>query len=86
MNARVEHTDRAWSAAVRLAVIASIVAAAIAVVASSAGNIPQAAVVLPVIVVAFAVSWVQSGRANRPAVPARVTHTVLRHAPAEPVR
>jgi VIT1/CCC1 family predicted Fe2+/Mn2+ transporter len=85
MNGHVEQHDRAWSAAVRLAAIASIVAAAIAVVASSAGNVPQAAVVLPVIVVAFAVSWVQSGRTRRNAAPARVTHTVLRHAPAEPV-
>jgi hypothetical protein len=39
-----------------------------------AGDIPQAAVVLPVIIVAFVASWIQTGRVRRQQVPLRVHH------------
>ena len=51
-----------WNAAVKLAIVISIVATLAAVALSSASSIPQAAIVLPIIVVAFAASWVQTGR------------------------
>jgi hypothetical protein len=41
-------------------------------VVSSAGGIPQAAIVLPVIVVAFAASWIQTGRIRRETAPAKL--------------
>ncbi len=51
----------------KLAIVLSVVAAAVAVVASSVGHVPEAAIVLPVIVVAFVASWVQTGRIRRQA-------------------
>jgi hypothetical protein len=65
MNGSVDIDRRTWTEAVKLAVLISIVAGLAAVVASAAGSIPQAAIVLPVIVVAFAASWIQTGRIRR---------------------
>ena len=65
MNGSVDIDRRTWTEAVKLAVLISIVAGLAAVVASAAGSIPQAAIVLPVIVVAFAASWIQTGRVRR---------------------
>lgn len=50
-----------FDAAIRLATWLSLAAAALAAAAQLAG-VPQEAVVLPVIVVGFATSWVRSGR------------------------
>jgi hypothetical protein len=61
----VDIDRRTWNEAIKLAVVISIVAGLAAIVASAAGSIPQAAIVLPVIVVAFAASWIQTGRVRR---------------------
>lgn len=63
----VDLTRRTWMAAVRLAMIVSVVAATLAVVASTVSDLPEAAIVLPVIVVAFSASWVQTARIRREA-------------------
>jgi hypothetical protein len=68
----VDIDRRTWNEAVKLAVLISIVAGLAAVVLSSAGGIPQAAIVLPVIVVAFAASWIQTGRIRRETAPAKL--------------
>ncbi len=72
MNGSVDIDRRTWNEAVKLAVWISIFAGLAAVVASAAGSIPQAAIVLAVIVVAFAASWIQSGRVRREAAPAKL--------------
>jgi hypothetical protein len=72
MNGSVDIDRRTWNEAVKLAVLISIVAGLAAVVVSSAGGIPQAAIVLPVIVVAFAASWIQTGRIRRETAPAKL--------------
>jgi hypothetical protein len=72
MNEAVDTDRRTWNEAIKLAVIISIVAGLVAVVASTAGNIPQAAIVLPVIVVAFAASWIQTGRVRGASATAKV--------------
>lgn len=65
MNGSVDIDRRTWNEAVKLAVLISILAGLAAVVVSAAGGVPQAAIVLPVIVVAFAASWIQTGRVRR---------------------
>jgi hypothetical protein len=70
----VELSRRTWNAAVKLAVVISVAAALVAIVASTAGTVPQAAIVIPVIVVAFAASWIQTGRVRREQVPLRLRH------------
>jgi hypothetical protein len=65
MNGCVDIDRRTWTEAVKLAVLISIFAGLAAVVVSSAGGAPQAAIVLPVIVVAFSASWIQTGRVRR---------------------
>lgn len=72
MNGSVDIDRRTWNEAVKLAVLISIVAGLAAVVVSAAGSIPQAAIVLPVIVVAFAASWIQTGRVRRETAPAKL--------------
>jgi hypothetical protein len=72
MNGPVDIDRRTWNDAVKLAVLISILAGFAAVVASSAGSIPQAAIVLPVIVVAFTASWIQTGRVRRETTPAKL--------------
>lgn len=74
MNMYVELSHRTWSAAVKLAVIISITAAGLAVAISAAGDVPQVAIVLPVIIVAFVASWIQTGRIGREQVPPRLHH------------
>lgn len=65
MNDAVDTDRRTWTGAIKLALLMSIVAGLIAIAASAAGGVPQAAVVLPVIVVAFVASWIQTGRIQR---------------------
>ena len=72
MNRSVDTDRRTWNEAVKLAVLISIFAGLAAVVASAAGGVPQAAIVLPVIVVAFAASWIQTGRVRRETAPAKL--------------
>ncbi len=72
MNGAVDIDRRIWNEAVKLALLMSIVAGLAAVVASAAGSVPQAAVVLPVIVVAFTASWIQTGRVRRETAPAKL--------------
>ncbi len=76
MNDAMERRSDRWAPAVRLALVVSLIAAAAAIVVSAASEIPQSAVVIPVIVVAFVASWVQSGRRPRPAVLAPVRRTI----------
>ena len=70
----MELSRRTWNAAVKLAVIISISAVVLAVTVSAAGDVPQVAIVLPVIIVAFVASWIQTGRFQREQTPARVHH------------
>jgi hypothetical protein len=71
MNDDVELSQRTWNAVVKLAVTMSIVAVLVAVVLTSAGDVPQAAIVLPMIVIAFTASWIQTSRLRREPVPVR---------------
>ena len=67
-----------WIAAIKLAIVFSVAAAVLAVVASSMGDLPAAAIVLPVVVVAFTTSWVQTGRIHRETeLPVPVTHETI---------
>jgi len=62
MQVEMGLSRRTWTAAVRLALVISTVAALAAVLVSSFGHVPHAAIVLPVILVAFVASWVQTTR------------------------
>ncbi|MFT4659120.1 MAG: hypothetical protein ACJAXA_001860 [Candidatus Aldehydirespiratoraceae bacterium] len=64
----MEINRRTWTAAVKLAVVLSVLAAAVASAISLLGEVPQAAVVLPVIIVAFGASWIQTERIRRRAI------------------
>ena len=72
MNDVVELSRHTWTAAIKLAGTISIVAGFAAVLVSAAGDIPQAAIVLPVIVVAFTASWIQTNRVRREHAPVRL--------------
>jgi hypothetical protein len=72
MNAVVELHRRTWTAALELALVISTLAAVAAVAISAAGDVPQVAIVLPVIVVGFVASWVRTGRVRRESTPMRV--------------
>ncbi len=61
----MELRRRTWSAAIQLAVVVSLVAVLLAVAISALGDVPQAAVVVPVILVAFAASWIRTGQVRR---------------------
>lgn len=74
MLSSVELDRRTWNAAVKLAVAISVLGAIVAMVADRAADLPQTAIVLPVIVVAFVASWVQTGRVRRTGVPVRRNH------------
>lgn len=65
MICHMEPSSRTWIAALKLAVVLSLLAAVVAVGVSMVGDVPEAVVVIPVIVVAFAASWVQTGRVRR---------------------
>jgi hypothetical protein len=69
----VEIDRRSWNAALRLAAALSVIAALTAVLVTAAGSVPQAAVVVPVILVAFTASWVQTGRVRRGSTPLVIT-------------
>ena len=69
----MEISRRTWAAALKLAVVMSLVAALVAVVASAVGDVPAAVIVLPVVVIAFTLSWVQTGRVMR-TVEVRTVH------------
>jgi ABC-type Mn2+/Zn2+ transport system permease subunit len=73
MKEIVELSRHTWNAAIKLAVIISIVAGFAAIVVSAAGDVPQAAIVLPVIIVAFTASWIQTSRAPREHAPVRIS-------------
>lgn len=64
----MEISRRTWNAAIKLAVVLSALAAVVAFGVSRSGDVPQAAVVLPVIVIAFAASWIQTERIRRRAM------------------
>jgi hypothetical protein len=67
----IEHMEvsrRTWTAAVKLAVVLSVLAAGLAFGVSLVGEVPQVAIVVPVIVVAFVASWVQTERIRRRAI------------------
>jgi hypothetical protein len=64
----MEVSRRTWAAAVKLAVVLSVLAALVAFAVSRVGDVPQAAIVVPVIVVAFAASWIQTERIRRRAL------------------
>jgi hypothetical protein len=68
----VELSRHTWNAAVKLAAVISVLAGFAAVLASAAGDVPQAAIVLTVIVVAFSASWIQTSRVRREHAPVRV--------------
>ena len=70
----MELSRRTWNAAVKLAVVISISASLVAIALYAAGDVPQAAIVLPVIVVAFTASWIQTGRIRRDQMPVHVRH------------
>jgi len=67
----MELDRRTWSSIVRLAAVFSVVAAVAAVAARVAGDVPQVAIVLTAIVLAFAASWIQTGRVRREPVSVR---------------
>jgi ABC-type Mn2+/Zn2+ transport system permease subunit len=68
----VELSRHTWNAAIKLAVVISVVAGFAAALVSSAGDIPQAAIVLTVIVVAFTASWIQTSRVRHEHAPVRL--------------
>lgn len=65
MNSAMELRRRTWIAAVKLALVLSVTAALAAVAVSALGGVPEVAIVLTVIVVAFTASWFQTGRVRR---------------------
>ena len=67
MKEHMEVSRRTWIAAVKMAVVGSIVAALAAITITSIGNVSDTTIVATVAVVAFAVSWVQTGRVRRSA-------------------
>lgn len=64
----MEIARRTWTAAIKLAVVVSLLAATAAIAVSRVGEVPRVAVVVPVIVVAFAASWLQTERIRREAI------------------
>ena len=78
----METNRQRWNAVLRLAVLISVIAAFAAIAISAAGEIPQIAIVLPVIIVAFTASWVQTGRARRLEAPVRIAERHHRAAPS----
>lgn len=61
----VELRRRTWFAALQLAAVISVLAVLLVLAVSALGDVPQAAVVLPVIVVAFVASWIRTERVRR---------------------
>jgi VIT1/CCC1 family predicted Fe2+/Mn2+ transporter len=65
MNDDVNLRRRTWAAALRLAVLVSLIGAVVAIAASMIGDVAQVAIVIPVVVIGFALSWIQTGRVQR---------------------
>jgi hypothetical protein len=63
-----------WIAAIRLAAIASVVAAAAAVILTSLAGLPAPTVVVAMMVFGFVASWIETGRV-------RHRHATVRVAP-----
>jgi hypothetical protein len=82
MKEVMDISRRTWIAAIKLAVVISTVAALAAAVVSTIGHVPDGAIVAVVAVVAFAASWVQTGRVRSGAVTARVTAPLRVNVPA----
>ncbi|MEM9747888.1 MAG: hypothetical protein AAF945_14420 [Actinomycetota bacterium] len=57
-----------WAASIKLAAVISVVAALLAIAASLVSDLPQAAIVLPAIVIGFVASWVQTAHIHRQAL------------------
>jgi hypothetical protein len=75
MQVDMELDHRTWIAAVKLALVASAIASIFAIGMSSFGDVPHAVIVLPVIVIAFAASWVRTGRVReQPVTPPLRSH------------
>jgi hypothetical protein len=68
MQVEMGVSHRTWTAAVRLAFVISTASALVAVIVSSFGEVPHAAIVLPVILIAFVSSWVQTSRLQQRAL------------------
>ncbi len=64
----MELRRRTLTAAVRLATVMSVVAAAIAFAVAQLADVHHAIVVVPVIVIAFAASWIQTEWIRRRAI------------------
>ena len=64
----MEISRRTWTAAVKLAVVLSVLAAGLAFGVTRLGDVPPAAVVVPVMVVAFVASWINTERIRRRAI------------------
>ena len=64
----MEISRRTWIAAIRLAIVMSAIAALAAITLASVGSVSDTTIVATVAVVAFATSWVQTGRLQRSAV------------------
>lgn len=71
----MEVSRRTWEAAIKLAIAISIIAVVVAIAVTAAGDVPQAAIVIPVIVVAFTASWIRTGQVRRDPMPLRVRNT-----------
>ena len=69
MISSVELDRRTWKAAVRLAVTVSVLGALVAMAAERAADVPPFAIVLPVMIIGFVASWVQTGRVRRADMP-----------------
>lgn len=65
-----------FGAAIRLAIVLSAIAAAVALGLDAVGEVSRPAIVLTVIVVGFVTSWVETGRAARSSAEARRHHRV----------
>ena len=69
MNQHMELRKATWTAALRLAVVVSAIAAIAAVTLSEAGEVPRGAlrgaVVAAVMLIGFVASWVQTGHVAR---------------------
>ncbi len=68
----MELSRHTWNAAIKLAVMISVVAGFAAALVSSAGDVPQAVIVMTVIVVGFTASWIQTSRVRREHAPVRL--------------
>ena len=61
----MEISRRTWTAAIKLALVISIIAVGFAIGATKLGDPSPLALVIPVFVVAFTASWVQTGLIRR---------------------